>query len=164
MRYYDGAGMSEEQLLELKLIRFGSLNYVLTERQGDTGGEQDGPRPRLGGGGAVRYSGEMLCSSVGTAKGLLVYYCRSQFYFVAVREQAWLLIDRLRDVVHGGNGAGIRSAGTAAENAGSAQDERVGSGVWTELIQCELLVRGRAAEWPVRLPGSREQLSSGEVP
>ena len=27
-------------------------------------------------------------------------------YFAAVREQAWLLIDRLRDEVHGGNGQG----------------------------------------------------------
>ena len=47
-----------------------------------------------------------MCSSVGTAKGLLAYYCRARFYFAAVREQAWLLIDRLRDEVHGGNGQG----------------------------------------------------------
>ena len=60
----------------------------------------------LAAGGAARYCGEMLCSSVNSAKGLLVYYCRARFYFAAVREQAWLLIDRLRDQVHGGNGQG----------------------------------------------------------
>ena len=48
----------------------------------------------------------MLCSSVGTAKGLLAYYCRARFYFAAVCEQAWLLIDRLRDEVQGGNRQG----------------------------------------------------------
>jgi hypothetical protein len=52
----------------------------------------------------------MLCSSVGTAKGLLAYYCRARFYFAAVREQAWLLIDQLRDEVHGGERAGIYAA------------------------------------------------------
>ena len=63
-----------------------------------------------------------------------------------------------------GERAGICSAGTAAENAGTAQGERVGSGVWTGIIQCELLVRGGAAGRTVRLQGSRERLSSGEAP
>ena len=57
--------------------------------------------------GAERYCGEMLCSSPATAKGLLSYYVRSRILFAAVREQAWLLIDRLRDEIHGGAGQGF---------------------------------------------------------
>ena len=49
----------------------------------------------------------MLCSSVDSAKGLLAYYIRSRLYFAAVREQSWLLIDRLRNYIHGGNGQGF---------------------------------------------------------
>ena len=50
-----------------------------------------------------------------------------------------------------GEQAGILSTGTAAEKAGTAQGERMGSGVWTGIIQCELLVRAGAAGRPVRL-------------
>ena len=42
-----------------------------------------------------------------TAKGLLSYYVRARIHFAAVREQAWLLIDRLRNQIHGGNGQGF---------------------------------------------------------
>ena len=54
----------------------------------------------------------MLCSSVGTAKGLLAYFCRARFYFAAVREQAWLKTDRptAGRGARGGNGAGIYAA------------------------------------------------------
>ena len=57
--------------------------------------------------GAERYCGEMLCSSPSKAKGLLVYYVRARLHFAVVREQAWLLIDRLRSHIHGGNGQGF---------------------------------------------------------
>ena len=62
---------------------------------------------RLAKGGAAKYADEMYCTSREHAQGVLTWLIRSTVHFAAVREHAYLLLDRLRSNVHvvGNHGA-----------------------------------------------------------
>ena len=127
---FGGVGIPKEEDL-LRAVRGVQRGHV-----------QAGERPRPGGGGAIHRGDVVLQRGGGKGASRLLL---QGTILLRGGAGAGVVADR-PTAGRGARGerAGICSAGTAAENAGTAQGERVGSGVWTGIIQCELLVRGGA--------------------
>ena len=91
---------------EQRLAAFGGVKYKIALGQfGEFSGDTHMLVNDMASVGAERHAEEMLLSPQ-DAKASLVYYTRARLYFATVREQAWLLLEQLRNHVHGGNGQG----------------------------------------------------------